>query len=479
MPSQFLGSGYNTDLQMPTAIQCINNTNVVYNSGIQGGIGFSYYPDVTGLASLFGLSMWYQVGGLPLDPSIGIEVGLLSALEGSLLVQSELYTQSIQCPTISLIPAGYGIQALNPYGQAMYNMGPVNFRAVCGDQFVSQVNNGGILITAVLLTFANTQYVLDFQAKDFGQAAAMGLNALWSSIVGCLNTIGGLDSIEIIAAQFGGNPTSLAPIFQNNEGVYFTTTCTVSTFSVCQDVMNALSTYSSQNFPSQINCTSDLSQLGYTYQPFSSLGLNTTVSIATPEVLTARNQVINIINAQTNLNTSLSSMLANLAPYMTPDVIADLNIAISQTIQNLNMIQSLNVTQACYQPPLNCTNVLTAIQQSLITPNNTFLNQFVGAYKLTGGGWGGAINAGFTGGIAFPCGNQNFYINDGNVNAVCSIYSNSDNIILACGPTIIPGSLMQEGIWGFEGTIEAPNFGYESTMTLIEISNPYFSSIEI
>jgi hypothetical protein len=471
MAVQVLGSGYNTDTQSASPVPCVNTSGIIYTAGAQGTVNFGYNLGFQDIAAEQGFTMWLNEGIEYLSlfsEQAGIQ--FISSLQTTELSQSLLFTQSITCPTATFIPAGYGVQALTPFGAGAYNAGPAPFRDACGNQFISQVNFGATLAVAIQMLFLNADFTANFYASSSSEGF-LGLYQSFSSITANVDAMAGIGSIFIVGYQNGGNVAALPNIFAEYNGNYYVTTCTPANIAPCQEVINNVVNYSVNEFATQLTCDGNASPTGYTYQPFTDLGLNSTQSLVAPEVISARDQLSSALKTNNNLLSSINAITNSVGQYMSNSTLAQVQTVVSQVNYNLNILQGQNGVSLCYSNPSNCPEEALEILLALSTVNQTFIDQFNVAYNLT---YAGQISGPITiySGIAIPYGENNYVVrsNSATVNYIAVQPNNGNLTVSYSNGWEFEAQQVNPNIWNFC----AASGDQGICLTLFGIANPDF-----
>jgi hypothetical protein len=232
-----------------------------------------------------------------------------------------------------------------------------------------------------------------------------------------------------------------------------------------------------------MNCTSDISQIGYVYQPYTSLGLNATVSLVNQDVISSRNQIESITNNQEAMQDAWNSMGNTFSNSINPSILSEIQVVDGNFASNLAMInQKYNVSQACYQQITTCSDIVSQITSGLIPLNMTIVNQFMEGYTFFISGVN--INEGNGDWLGwsfslYPIGDDAFYLKPNGVmpnpiqyTPILNLSFFGDEAIITGNNNLLTGS-ESCSVWSFAGNIFDPGYELVSRTTLIPITNPY------
>lgn len=459
-----LGSAYSTDMAMGTGQSClqITNSSIIYSDN-----GISSYNLQSTVSELnFGL----QISG-----SLGINIDLLiaSANAAGLLLgkaQADLYSQSfyfsqtISFPSQIYTPVAYGTGALSSVGLEAYNAGPFVFGLVCGSHFVQQVNYGEGLYVVYQLTFVSWDVKVAFELAAEAEVL-LNLYDLQVFLGLYIQSTGTEGIATLLAYQQGGNYTQLIEIFDENLGGLFVTACAFSNLAPCEAAINQTVNYSINSFPFQVNMTANgeyvgnLAPTGYSYMPYTSLGLNATQSQLTPEINAARSDLIQLYENLQDKESFTSHLLDSWTThYMASDVLTYLN----QTHQNISSnIATLTNSEtgyiSCYTQIQNCTQNAQNLLSSLSNIDEEFIESFATAVNLQYA-YCGNINIGNVNGIAVPIGNNNYLkTQSSGYKEALQIVQNGNSLVIN-EPNIVSGAsvklaLVQDESGAYQGSV--------------------------
>jgi hypothetical protein len=475
---QVLGSGYNTDTLLASITPCvnINSTNTIYTAGSQGTLTFGYNLGIQNIVAEQGFTLAISEG-IEFLSLFSSEAGIQfsNALQNSQLMQSLLFTQSINCPTQTFVPSGYGIGVLSAFGQGAYEAGPEQFRISCGDQFVSQVSQGASLAVAIQMAFFNADDAASFYASSSSQGF-LGLSESFSSITANLNIMAGVGEILILGYQNGGDANALPEIFGEFNGNYYVSSCTPANLDPCQSVINSIVNYSVNNFATNLFCGSEGNNgnaaiIGYSYQPYTDLGLNATQSLVTPVVSAARTELSEILANNTELLSALNTVQNTVGKYMSNTTLYQFQATLANVEGNINLLQGSNGIALCYQNPSNCPVQALEIIALLNKINQTFVDIFSTAYNLIYSGQLSPEVSQYSG-MALPYGPGEYVVIGSNKNDYINITENNNAIVIGYSDNSkYNTSMINQGIW--QTCVTTDDYtGW--CLNLYEIQNPSF-----
>lgn len=384
LPIPTLGGGYSTDMQMATIEPClsISSSNVVYGSGDKSTINMGNSQTFQQIAGILGI---YGDISLFSDDTASIFYG---QIQDNLYSQTFHFYEQVVFPTQTFIPVAFGVNALNGLGQGNYNTSFEQFRAVCGDQFVQQIHYGANLFVSFQIVFASLSDKQTFNAaiSSSGFAGLFDTSTSTQTIITQYNLAG---TINLLAYQNGGNPSDLAQIFANNTNGYYITSCELSNLSVCQDSINGILGYAINSFSNQINITNgditgNAAPIGYTYLPYTILGLNAASTIITPQITQARMNLTNVYETLQEQNIFVSHLTASwVVKYIQSNVLNNLQNILTSINYNIGLLEDQNSGAiACYTEPENCVATEQNLINSFVLINADFLSQFNTAFEL-------------------------------------------------------------------------------------------------
>jgi hypothetical protein len=333
-------------------------------------------------------------------------------------IQDNMYSQTyhfyeqIIFPTQILLPIAFGVNVLTPFGQGVYNSGLAQFRQECGDQFIGQIQYGATLFVSFQVVFANLQgkNTFDQTVGTSGFAGLFDTSTITQEIITSHNLAG---TINLMAYQAGGNPSELAQIFTNTTNGYYITSCSLSNLKQCQQVVNGVLEYGVSNFPTQMNITNgeiegNAVPIGYTYYPYTILGLNASTSVLTSEIIGARESLITQYTTLQQQNVFISHILGSwITQHMSSNVLSYMQATYANITANIGLLEDQNNGAiTCYSQPQNCVANAQKLLTEMDNVDINFIASFNNAYQLQYPYC--AFSTTVLDGIAIPIGDGNY-----------------------------------------------------------------------
>lgn len=384
-PAFELGGGYSSDRQMPTYITCLLNGTKTFSGDSKSTL-------------FFGDSRSFDEfeKDLNVDVTASASIGLFSAdlsasyarhVKDTVFTQSFYYSEKVILPTEIFHPADFGENALDPFGKAVYQQGPDKFRTACGDQVVQQNHLGASLYVTLKVHFNTIDDKTTFTANAGVKYGSMfSMSAKISQVVSEHHVQG---QLEVSALQVGGDATALAKIFSSGPDPYAVTSCSLEDLVSCQKTINGVLAYAANDFPGQINFQNgtvfgSASSEGYTFMPFTHLGLEIGDSIITPEVESAREDLGNLYlqlqDKQVFITHIMQSPIFN-------SFFNDIKDRIKNTADHLNynvkLLNNLDTgVMRCYNSPEKCQTVLNDMNQKLQPIDENLIDLIKDSYNF-------------------------------------------------------------------------------------------------
>lgn len=385
------GSGYSSDSQQIAPQACFN----VASSPASGQQSYAQ----------LGAAMYFSdiQNSLKIDVSTKGGVGMFSAsAEASYMrsMEDKDYSLSLNyftyaLETVSVNLAGYGLQALNSFGQEAYNNGNnPYFGLLCGDNYLTSFDQGAMLIMGINIEFDSHQAKQQFSAAASGGFGDIfSASASISKIASQYNLQG---SVSMQAYQIGGNPAELSNILsKSSNGDYYALSCDINNINNCQMAASGMLDYAKYNFTTQISFANNKGLtplgLGYVeYLPIDYLGLHTQ-SLVNQTVKDDRLQLAEALIENQYYVQKFHELVE------TYPVEWDTTSSIYQTSQNLyqqaqnnvNSIMSPNNPDqgalGCFDTPDQCNSITQNIQASLVPINGSdlgYLSQVMYYYDV-------------------------------------------------------------------------------------------------
>lgn len=284
---------------------------------------------------------------------------------------------------------------ISPLGQSALNIGLNQFRDTCGNRFVQQYITGAGLYFIVKFEFASTEQKTKFDSSVSGSYGAASLSAAASKAVSDNHITG---SVSVRAMQIGGDAKQLLGIVgSDGSGQAPVKVCSLSDITACSNLLTSLLKYTA-SVPAQIQQVGAQNQiLGYVLQDYGvALIPQPLPSILTLELVTARNDLLNMLESQSaDLDRANALMLAFGASMNAADYAALDRLIIDLTF-NIPKIQAAGL--ACWELPSDCITKKTelgwllrplnraSLTMQLIIPAGYFSKGDAYAYYASGNG---------------------------------------------------------------------------------------------
>lgn len=385
VPAYELGGGYSSDRQMPTYLSCLNNGTKTFSGDSKSTI---FFGDSRSFDE-FQKDLNVEVSA---SASIGLFSGDLSAsyarhVKDTLYTQSFYYSEKVILPTAIFHPSDFGENALDPFGKAIYKQGPDHFRMACGDQVVQQNHLGASLYVTLKIHFHTMDDKSTFTANAGAKYGSMfSVSGKISEVVSKHHISG---QLEVSALQIGGDVSALAKIFSQGPDPYAVTACSLEDLNSCQKTITGVLAYAANAFPEQINFQNgtvlgSASSQGYTFMPFTNLGLNVGKSIITPAIEAAREELgdlyLDIQKKQVFINHIIESSIFNSFFNPIKDGIKKAADNINYNIKLLDNPDS--GVMGCYNSPQNCTEVLNELNQKFFPVDENLIKLVEDSYNF-------------------------------------------------------------------------------------------------
>jgi hypothetical protein len=383
-PDQVLGAGYSNDMQMP-AFPCVVPTNIVYSGGSQSLILFS--NSVTFDQFTNELIEQKSKSENFIIFSHDSTSTYIQYVQNSSYTQSFYFLETITFPTTIFEVQSSGTDILTPFGKSVYAMGPNIFRAVCGDQFVAQEALGAGLYAAMKLNFYSVAAKATFNSYiNIGFLSILDAYAAIQATVSAYNLDG---FMEFLIYQAGGNAAELGQILSANP-----TTCSFSSLSDCQAIINSVLNYANSNFPTQVGFSNgqiygNAIQRGFVYANYTQYGLDVGESIVTSEIEEARQNLASTYSMMQNTLALVNKVVNSaISQYLQPVAESVFSYFVEAVNYNMNLLNSpINGAMGCYSSPTSCLNITANYYNQSMPLNYTLVNgtlaQFETGYEMT------------------------------------------------------------------------------------------------
>lgn len=381
-PTLILGQGYSTDEQMAAPFSCFNTGNITIIPKNSSNI-------------YFGNAVSFQdiQKSLNVDVTASAGIGPFSTSDSAMyaqFVEQDYYSQAfyyygvLDFSSNTWNPNGYGPEILNSIGQGAYQEGPEQFRLVCGDQIVTQVDEVAGLYYAMYVTFSSAYDKQTFQANAGGNFGdIISVSATVNTVAQKFNLNG---EVTVSAFQVGGNPSDLPLIFNKGQNGYYITSCSLQDLQACQSAVDGVLAYAQGSFLNQ-TITGNGVPINPITRPVDYLGINTGNTTVTPDVQAARGWLGQSYFNQTTQATFVGHLLSSpfmSAQYVSADILNELSNQNTNLQSNIAILDDQNTgVIACYTSPTTCIDTQQAIQQSLNAVNTSFIDQFNNGYSFS------------------------------------------------------------------------------------------------
>lgn len=442
------GFGYSSDMEQTAPIACYNTTHSA--SGEQEILALSNAMSYSDFLKTV-RSSFRGSGGIG-SFSFKARAKFFRSLESKSYSMSLNYA-SVLYQNVNVQPAGYGLQALNSFGQSAYDNGQNKlFGIVCGDKYYDNYAQGAELFLAIKLQFNSESQKQTFEAKAKGGFGNIFKASAKIQKVATENHIAG--NMELEAYQAGGDSTQLGKILNNApDGKYYALTCNLDNLTACENAAQGLVTYGSATFPAQVSFTGSgkgLNPLGEGFASsvsISKVGLQVPASLVTPQIKQDRQTLGEELLENQYYQDKLGA-LVNHYPVAWDEQSNTYKSAGKYYNRAKNNVDTLLNPEtgglACYTEPQQCPTIYSNIQAELkpISYSND-LNGFLSKLKsehifniVIPNGKGGANKSN---GIIYPIGNGKWGFYD-DPSLIIPGYCDVDITKIVTQPIITPTS---------------------------------------
>lgn len=243
-PVLFLGSGYTSYDQMGTGVSALNLSDPLKVTYSNRQRTFSFDSDISrsDVAKALNVSIDAKANWSSFSADLSAEFvrnikdtdyGANYSFADSFTVDEQLNTGGI-----------YGINALLPAAQAAYRSPPPTFTGRYGDQFITGLSAGGMLLIDVQLKFNSHEDKQKFTASLDSRIGSFGtLSAALEKTEEQLDTQG---SIRISGYQLGGDISQLPRAFvggtKEGDG-YYILNCSLQDLNACNGILHNILMY--------------------------------------------------------------------------------------------------------------------------------------------------------------------------------------------------------------------------------------------
>ena len=298
----------------------------------------------------------------------------------------------------------FPVTGLTPYGKTTYlndkNQVPLspNFDMMCGNHYVTEYDQGALLIASFNIHFATKQQKQTFEAHISGNYGAFGADGNIERIASQYHLKG---TVSVKAMQIGGKPELLAQILNGGRA---TTECSITNMSACRQTAQDIVNYAANNFSKQVTVSGRSISGSYSPLPINipqdtesiaNLGIQPLKTVITPEISADRIALANDLNENeyyyNHFNTLLtqypvawdtSSHFYGLARQAEGFAITNLHIILK------NPLDIEDSAIQCYNSPTLCPQITKAIEPELNPITPSYLG-FLSAIKVA---FSGPIN---------------------------------------------------------------------------------------
>jgi hypothetical protein len=373
------GDGYSYDNGRSVQKSCLNLGNSTY-SGKNSGMLYVFRP-LSIQSTRASLGVRDQQGNYTIDAFADIPQVFNNFLQDNDLAESFVYESEYVFKSKHANPQEEGLfhPNLNDYGKQAWLDGADNFRAQCGDSYVSEANYGAKIYIAFQFHFLTKQDKDNFDAQF-----SPYFSHLDEFLVQLQKHPGeASDSVHVMADQEGGDTealdnlfTSTSPTIKNSQ-----TLCPLNNLKNCTDLMNRLVEYEAASLPSQFPISSAQEPpssaviTSIVTQPYTSLDSDlVTTSQLTKAITDARNELgqqYDLDNAQWQRSEFLNSQMLGGYAYGTyKEQLSDYSFAMAE---NLQSIEGGTVSGCFIYPIAQCPTIATATINNLHPTNPDLL----------------------------------------------------------------------------------------------------------
>lgn len=386
-PVQILGGGFSTDMQSALGISCLKDGVIKYGDGGKAVIEIGDQKSFAELEA----DLEVNVDSVISIGQFSLDAAAIYARHVKEDAYSEgfYYFENIILPTKIFLPAGFGVKALNDFGQMAYQAGSDQFRYSCGDEFVQQEPIGAKFITSLKLNFASANDKTTFDVNVKGKIG--DIFSASAAIQQAINQYHISGTMEVSAYQEGGDPTHLANIFSRCGDHYCVATCSLSKLDDCKGVIDGVIKYAQTDLIHQVDfkdgkVIGNPQPLGYSHMSYNQIGLSVGDSQVTPEITAARHMLGELFKTTSKNAVFIDHLLeSKYATYFDADAHKALQNGVAALHNNLSILNDAHSGAiACYLHPDKCVAIAKTINQSLQPFDEKVMQPFNNGYYLTG-----------------------------------------------------------------------------------------------
>lgn len=369
-PTPVLGQGWSTDKQMASSLNCFIPGNITTAGGGSNIIAFSNSQTFVKIQEELNIDVSEKDSFGPFSSSESAQYA--QTIQDNFYSQSFYYYEKIFLPTQVFNIPGYGNELLSPLGAGMHNASVETFRLECGDQLITQIQQGISFYASLQIQFASLYYKQTFSENagaSFGSIVDVS-----ASVKEMVSDYGLEGSVQLAAFQQGGDPSQLAKIFNKDpSGGYYITSCSLKDLDACQDVVNGILSYAQNNIPGQ---SQSPSPLNYQLTDLTDLGVTVGSTTVTPTVEAARVLLGGAYLIQSVQKAQADHVVSS--PYAQYIPILDQVKTIDSDLgYNLDIMEDDQTgIAACYTSPPTCPTTAAAIMAELKTIDTNTLAIF-------------------------------------------------------------------------------------------------------
>ncbi|MEQ9115651.1 MAG: hypothetical protein RLN62_02535 [Rickettsiales bacterium] len=378
-PTPVLGQGWSTDKQMASSLNCFVPGNVTTTGGGSNIIEFSNSQTFVKIQEELNIDVSEKDSFGPFSSSESAQYA--QTVQDDFYSQSFYYYEKIFLPTQVFNIPGYGNELLSPLGAGMHNASVETFRLECGDQLITQIQQGISFYASLQIQFASLYYKQTF--SEHAGASFGSIVDVSSSVKEMVSDYGLEGSVQLTAFQQGGDPSQLAKTFNKDpSGGYYITSCSLKDLDACQGVVNGILSYAQNNIPGQ---SQSPSPLNYQMIDLGDLGITTGNTTVTPEVEAARVLLGGVYLIQSVQKAQADHIISS--PYAQYIPILDQVKTIDSNLDyNLDIMQDDKTgIAACYTSPPTCPTTAATIMSELKSIDTNTLAIFTNqsSYEVT------------------------------------------------------------------------------------------------
>lgn len=371
------GGGYSSDTKQVTQAKC-----------------FKVKLEVSGREESFQLSQAISSSDLEYKLGLHLSVGGLCALfsgdsKADYLkeVQEQEHTLSLNyfvsySSRVTVDFSGWGIEALNDFGQRAYENGTnPKFGLTCGDYYIASYKQGAFLTMGLKVAFENYEEKVKFTAE--ADISANDIVDIFGNIEKTYNKTKISATISVHAHQIGGEPNRLSFIMDEN------VICEVSKLDNCRNVAVILLGYA-KTFGNQIPNDTRLEPLGEAaYTPIDRVGLVRPGRLVTPEVFKNRRELVHKLKENQYYVEKFESLLRTYPVKLHHSFRRTANSILQRAKSNVYALKDpQSGAVGCFTEPENCRQIsddLNTSIQNITADGLKFLEDIKYVLSLHGG----------------------------------------------------------------------------------------------